>query len=362
MAVAAVVAVEHAASWCTCSREVVHATSGYDQITLDLIGFFKGLRANVGVPSGLITEVALTWFVLLLAVTGRIAIPKGWQMCRYICIGANSQNFANKGAFVTCQKLSGSRGIMLGLLKGFVGLSGAIMTLLFLAIYGNDSKDLILLIGWLPASDNVSCQTTERGSNILPVLYASIVLAFFLMIMNADQKLVVFSRGSFAGTATLFFLLELCHSQADRLTVGADSATAACALLFVPLFIAMREVRHQLNQTQKRKTQRSPPNVLIVFSQIMQKLERGEETLHNLTSTVEYRRGFFYGYNLWAGLEPTRDGQFGSSWRVARIPSSNRELIRVTGHWSAYGPTLGESFLGSCQKFRFKIIRSPGLL
>ncbi|KAF3454916.1 hypothetical protein FNV43_RR05364 [Rhamnella rubrinervis] len=221
----------------------IKSSLGYDQSTLNLLSFFKDLGANVGVLSGLIAEVTPTWFVLLigsamnfagyfmiwLAVTGKIAKPRVWQMCVYICIGANSQNFANTGALVTCVKnFPESRGVMLGLLKGFVGLSGAIMTQLYLAIYGNDSTSLILLIAWLPAALSVVFVYTIRTMKVVRqpnelrvfyhFLYVSILLALFLMAMNIAQKQVPFSHAAYAG-----------------------SATVVCVLLFLPLLIAMRE-------------------------------------------------------------------------------------------------------------------------
>ncbi|PPD87774.1 hypothetical protein GOBAR_DD15290 [Gossypium barbadense] len=116
----------------------IKSTLGYDQSTLNLMSTFKDLGANVGILSGLLAEVAPTWFVLLvgalmnftgyfmiwLAVTKRVATPKVWQMCAYICIGANSQNFANTGSLVTCVKnFPQSRGMMLGLMKGAMKIS-----------------------------------------------------------------------------------------------------------------------------------------------------------------------------------------------------------------------------------------------
>lgn len=242
----------------------IKSSLGYDQKTLNLIGFFKDLGANVGVLSGLIAEVTPTWFVLLigsamnfagyfmiwLAVTGKISRPKVWQMCLYICVGANSQNFANTGALVTCVKnFPESRGVMLGLLKGFVGLSGAVMTQLYLAIYGDDSKSLIFLIAWLPAALSVifvytirTMKAESRQKNELRVfyhfLYVSIVLALFLLAMIIIQKKFVFSRAAYAG-----------------------SATVVCVLLFVPLLIAIRE-ELQIWKELKNRSLENPPRVV----------------------------------------------------------------------------------------------------
>lgn len=216
---------------------------GYDQTTLNLLGFFKDLGANVGVPAGLVAEVTPTWFVLLLgsalnfggyfmiwmAVTNRISKPKVWQMCLYICIGANSQNFANTGALVTSvSNFPESRGAVLGLLKGFTGLSGAIMTQIYLAVYGNDSKSLILLIAWLPAAISVVFVYTIRKMSLVRqpnelrifyhFLYVSIFLALFIMGMTIAQNLVMFSQGAYAGSASVVIFL-----------------------LFVPLFIAIKQ-------------------------------------------------------------------------------------------------------------------------
>ncbi|CAF2164907.1 unnamed protein product [Brassica napus] len=241
----------------------IKSTLGYDQTTLNLLGFFKDLGANVGVMSGLIAEVTPTWFVLVigsamnfvgyfmiwLTVTGKVAKPRVWQMCLYICIGANSQNFANTGALVTCVKnFPESRGVMLGLLKGYVGLSGAIFTQLYFAIYGNDSKSLILLIAWLPAVVSLVFVYSIREKKVVRqrneinvfynFLYISIFLALFLMAMNIAEKQVHFTRAAYIASATI-----------------------CCVLLFVPLTVAVKQEIEVWNM--KKLAEEEPSEVKI---------------------------------------------------------------------------------------------------
>ncbi|XP_072956800.1 protein NUCLEAR FUSION DEFECTIVE 4-like [Typha angustifolia] len=213
----------------------IKSSLGYNQQTLNTLSFYKDLGANVGILSGLINEITPPWVVLAmgaamnlfgyimiyLAITGRTARPHVWQMCLYICVGANSQSFANTGALVTCVKnFPESRGIVLGLLKGFVGLSGAIFTQLYLAIYGDDSKSLVLLIAWLPAAISIVFVHTIR---IMPYvrqpgetkpffcfLYVSIALATYLLVMIVVENSVTFSHSEYSiSAAILLFLLFL---------------------------------------------------------------------------------------------------------------------------------------------------------
>lgn len=242
----------------------IKTSLGYNQQTLNTLSFFKDLGANVGILSGLINEVTPPWVVLLigaamnlfgylmiyLAITGRIAAPRVWLMCLYICIGANSQSFTNTGALVTCVKnFPESRGIVLGLLKGFVGLSGVIFTQLYLAIYGNDSKSVVLLIAWLPAAVSIVFvhtirimpYTSSQARNTKPFfcfLYISIGLAVFLLIMTIVQKVVQFSHSAFAISA---FLLTL--------------------ILFLPLAVVIKEEVKIL--IQRNKSFETPPTITI---------------------------------------------------------------------------------------------------
>ncbi|CAN6330079.1 unnamed protein product [Urochloa humidicola] len=214
----------------------IKSTLGYTQEQLNTVGFFKDVGANVGIHAGLVAEVTPPWVVLAvgaamnpggylmlyLSVTGKVrAAPPLWLVCLYISVGANSQAFANTGALVTCVKnFPESRGVMLGLLKGFVGLSGAIFTQLYLAFYGpggggNDTRPLILLVGWLPASVSVAFLGAIRIIRAPPTaarreyrafcafLYVSLALAAFLMVAIVLQKRFRFTRAEYAASAAV---------------------------------------------------------------------------------------------------------------------------------------------------------------
>ncbi|XP_004249479.1 protein NUCLEAR FUSION DEFECTIVE 4 [Solanum lycopersicum] len=214
--------------------EEVKISLGYDQTTLNLLGFFKDLGANVGIISGLINEITPPWVVILLgafmnffgyfsiwlAVTKKFSNPKVWEMCFCIFIGANSQTFVNTGVIVTCVKnFPQSRGIVIGLLKGFVGLSGAVLTQFYHAFYGSDGKSLILLIAWLPTV--VSCvllrviraikinqQEKENEIRIFyQLLFVSFGLAGFLMAIIIVQNSVVFGATGYWLTAGTILVL-----------------------------------------------------------------------------------------------------------------------------------------------------------
>ncbi|XP_026418077.1 protein NUCLEAR FUSION DEFECTIVE 4-like [Papaver somniferum] len=244
--------------------KAIKRTLGYDQTTLNLIGFFKDLGTTVGIFSGLIAEVTPNWFVLLvgaslnfvgyfmvwISVSGRISKPEIWQMCLYICIGANSQNFTLTSVMVTSVKnFPGNRGTLLGLLKGFTGLSGAVMTQLYLAIYGNNSTSLILFIAWFPAIISIFFvyairlikvvgQSNVERRVIYKYLLISTVLALFIMGITITQKQKTFSHAGYVITSTV-----------------------VCILLFIPLAVSIKEELVLWNlMIQNLK----PPNILTV--------------------------------------------------------------------------------------------------
>ncbi|XP_061351161.1 protein NUCLEAR FUSION DEFECTIVE 4-like isoform X2 [Gastrolobium bilobum] len=213
------------------SREI-KSVLGYDQSTLNLLSFFKDLGSNIGILSGLINEVTPPWvvlaiggvlnffgyFMIWLAVTRKIAKPQVWNMCFYIFVGANSHCFTNTGALVTSVKnFPGNRGIVLGILSGYLGLSAAIITQLYYSFYGNDSKSLLLLMAWLPTAtafvfipvirNHRGIQQPNDTKAFYRFLYLTLVLAGFLLIILIVQTCFTFMKSEYYVTTTVMLLL-----------------------------------------------------------------------------------------------------------------------------------------------------------
>eukprot|EP00250_Pteridium_aquilinum_P014825 c22223_g1_i1 orf=332-2272(+) len=180
----------------------------YNQETIGTLSFFKDLGANVGIVAGLMNEVLPAWAVLAagavmnlfgylmiwLAVTHRIPRPPIWRMNLFLCIGANSQTFANTGVLVTFVKnFPQGRGEVLGIIKGCVGLSGAIFTQIYHALYGQDTRGVILLMGWVPSLVTLlfmffirpitPCYDKREKRNFYSFLYLALFLAAFLTLV-----------------------------------------------------------------------------------------------------------------------------------------------------------------------------------
>ncbi|KAH9299418.1 hypothetical protein KI387_031100 [Taxus chinensis] len=232
--------------------QTIKANLGYDQEDIDMLAFFKDLGLNVGILAGFINEISCPWVVLgmgsvmnlggymmiWLSVTGRIARPEKWQMYLYQLIGGSSMTFINTGVIVTCVKnFPRGRGLVIGLLKGFVGLSGAIITQIYLAANEDDLSFLIFLAAILPTTVVIafmvfirpmeSPQEKNEIRNFYVFLGMAILLAGFLMV---------------------FILLE--NRLQLPLAVVRLFAVITVVTIFVPLVVV---IRSQLQNPESRE-------------------------------------------------------------------------------------------------------------
>ncbi|KAG6583529.1 Protein NUCLEAR FUSION DEFECTIVE 4, partial [Cucurbita argyrosperma subsp. sororia] len=213
--------------------KLLKAKFDYNQTQLNTLGFAKDLGSNLGVFAGLFAEVAPPWmlflvgissnffsyFMIWLSVSNYVSKPQLWLMFVYIYITSNSQNFPNTAVMVTSVgNFPDQRGIILGLLKGFVGLGGAILTQINLAIYGNqNSMDLLLLLSWLPSIVCSLCflpiRTIKARKHpqelkvFYHLLYVSIAIAVFLLFLTITQRNIAFSQAGYAGGVAVIGVL-----------------------------------------------------------------------------------------------------------------------------------------------------------
>ncbi|XP_057519816.1 protein NUCLEAR FUSION DEFECTIVE 4-like isoform X1 [Amaranthus tricolor] len=205
---------------------VLKSSQSYDQATLDTVSVFKDIGSNAGVLSGLLytsviaghgrydvpwmvhllgaAEGFIGYFFMWLAVVGLIPKPPVGVMCGFMFLAAHSQTFFNTWNVVnSVQNFPDYSGTVVGLMKGFLGLSGAILIQIFKVFFSGNPSTYILMLALLPSIVSLSLMSMvrlcpEKGPDDKKHLNAmsivSMLLAAYLMIILIMEDVFVFPQ------------------------------------------------------------------------------------------------------------------------------------------------------------------------
>ncbi|CAL5362122.1 unnamed protein product [Camellia sinensis] len=152
---------------------VLKSTQGYDQSTLDMVSVFKDIGANAGILSGLLYSAVTVrrgggsrpwvvhlagaiqcfagYFLIWLSVIGVINRPPVPVMCCFMLMAAHAQTFFNTANVVTAvHNFPDYSGTVVGIMKGFLGLSGAVLVQVYQTFLKENPSAFILMLALLP--------------------------------------------------------------------------------------------------------------------------------------------------------------------------------------------------------------------
>lgn len=166
-------------------------------------------------------------------------------MSLFMFIAAHAQTFLNTANVVaSVQNFPDHSGTIVGIMKGFLGLSGAILIQVYQTIFNNNPSSLILMLALLPTIVTLMLmflvtihETPSRNEekHLHGFLLVSLVIAAYLLFLRVLENVFVFPRWAMIITLLVLFAL-LCspisvvvkaqRADLERLPSSSTSSTS----------------------------------------------------------------------------------------------------------------------------------------